>query len=107
MASELQRVYPKVSLSLFKLKRPFHAIGGIGFFLSFTHLPINVAWDVFEQRNGCATFQDFKQVIKKYRKDKENDNPTIGCIVLSNAIFFREEDWIDVGKYYSRIYCSG
>src|SRR5258705_3878653 len=87
---------------LFKLKRPYHAIGGIGFFLSFTHLPINVAWDVFEQRNGCATFRDFKQVIKKYRKDKENDNPTIGCIVLSNAIFFKEKDWIDVGKYYSR-----
>ncbi|HMK27386.1 MAG TPA: HNH endonuclease [Chitinophagaceae bacterium] len=87
---------------LFKLKRPYNVIGGIGFFLSFTHLPINVAWDVFEQRNGCATFQEFKQLINKYRKGKESDNPIIGCIVLSNAIFFREEDWINVDKYYSR-----
>jgi putative restriction endonuclease len=36
---------------LFKLKRPFNAIGGIGFFASHTFLPINVAWDVFGNRN--------------------------------------------------------
>jgi putative restriction endonuclease len=87
---------------LFKLKKPYHSIGGIGFYLSFTHLPINVTWDVFEQKNGCETFQDFKQVIKKYRKDKENDNPSIGCIVLSNAIFFNQSDWIDVSEFQSR-----
>jgi len=87
---------------LFKLKKPYHVIGGIGFFLSFTHLPINIAWDVFEQMNGCATFQDFKQVITKYRKEKTNENPIIGCIVLSNAIFFNEEDWIDVSSHQSK-----
>src|SRR5215831_6432191 len=38
---------------LFKLKRPFNAIGGIGFFSSHTSLPINIAWDVFGNRNGC------------------------------------------------------
>jgi hypothetical protein len=28
------------------------------------------------------------------RRDKDNSNPTIGCIVLTNPIFFKEEDGI-------------
>ncbi|HEY6978927.1 MAG TPA: hypothetical protein VH396_21670, partial [Chitinophagaceae bacterium] len=87
---------------LFKLKRPFNSIGGIGFFLSHTSLPINMAWDIFGNRNGCNTFNELKQMILQYRSDKENTNPVIGCIVLANPIFFRKGDWIDVTKYWSR-----
>ena len=35
-------------------------------------------------------------MIFPLRKDKSNPNPTIGCIVLTNPIFFRKEDWISV-----------
>ena len=83
---------------LFKLASPLNMIGGIGFFSSQTFLPINVAWDIFMNRNGCETFKEFKQLIIQYRKDKENTNPTIGCIVLTNPIFFKREDWIDASK---------
>jgi putative restriction endonuclease len=37
---------------LFKLKRPYNAIVGVGFFSSQTFLPISIAWDVFGNRNG-------------------------------------------------------
>ena len=80
---------------LFKLKSPLNAIGGIGFFSSHTFLPISMAWDTFRNRNGCETFYDFSRMILAYRRDKMNINPTIGCIVLTNPIFFKKEDWID------------
>lgn len=79
---------------LFKLKSPLNAIGGIGFFSSHTFLPLSVAWDTFRNRNGCQTYDEFSKVILHYRNDKININPTIGCIVLTNPIFFKEEDWI-------------
>ncbi|NTW33194.1 MAG: HNH endonuclease [Bacteroidetes bacterium] len=79
---------------LFKLKSPLNAIGGIGFFSSHTFLPLSVAWDAFGNRNGCETYDEFNKLILQYRSDKFNINPTIGCIVLTNPIFFKEEDWI-------------
>jgi putative restriction endonuclease len=88
---------------LFKLKSPYHAIGGIAFFTSHTFLPLNMAWDVFGSRNGCSSLNVFKQMILNYRPDKENSNPTIGCIVLTNPIFFRKEDWIDVKPFMTNI----
>ncbi len=96
---------------LFKLKYPVNAIGGVGFFSSHTFLPISVAWDTFGNHNGCDTYDEFKRKIISYRGDKTEVNPQIGCIVLTNPIFFKREDWIDtpadwaksiqIGKGYS------
>ena len=92
---------------LFKLKSPYNAIGGVGFFSSYTRLPMNMAWDVFTDRNGCSTFTQFQQMILQYRKDKLNTNPTIGCIVLTNPIFFKREDWIEVPADWSKSIVQG
>ncbi len=80
---------------LFKLKSPMNVIGGIGFFSSHTFLPMSIAWDTFGNRNGCSTYDEFSRMILSYRNDKHNINPTIGCIVLTNPIFFNHEDWIE------------
>ncbi|MBK9728989.1 MAG: HNH endonuclease [Saprospiraceae bacterium] len=80
---------------LFKLKSPLNAIGGVGFFSSHTFLPMSVAWDTFYNRNGCDTYDEFRRMILNYRKDKLNINPIIGCIVLTNPLFFKQEDWIE------------
>jgi putative restriction endonuclease len=40
-------------------------------------------------------------MIIQYRTDKQNINPSIGCIVLTNPVFFTKEDWIDVSAYWS------
>ena len=87
---------------LFKLKSPHHAVGGVGFFLSQTFLPLNMAWDVFENRNGCNSFIELQKSILSYRADKENRNPNIGCLVLTNPVFFKPEDWIPVEQYMSK-----
>jgi putative restriction endonuclease len=80
---------------LFKLKSPLNAIGGVGFFSSHTFLPISVAWETFGKRNGCETYFELKQMIRSYRSG-DTENPTIGCIVLTNPIFFSPDDWIEV-----------
>jgi putative restriction endonuclease len=86
---------------LFRLKSPINKIGGVGFFSSQTFLPIEMAWDVFEERNGCSSIERFKQLILQYRKDKSNINPSIGCIVLTNPVFFQQKDWLDLPSDWS------
>jgi putative restriction endonuclease len=96
---------------LFKLKSPYNAIGGIGFFASYSLLPISLVWEIFGNRNGYDTYSDFYNGIKQFRSaDNSLDkNPNVGCIVLTNPVFFRQEDWIPLnwgsgivqGKSYS------
>lgn len=92
---------------LFKLAFPLNAIGGIGFFSSHTFLPMSIAWDTFRNRNGCDTYDEFSKIILNYRKDKNNVNPTIGCIVLTNPIFFKQEDWIETPKDWGNTIVQG
>ena len=92
---------------LFKLKSPQNAIGGIGFFSSHTFLPINIAWDFFGNRNGCESFEQFRQIILQLRKNKSEINPTIGCIVLTNPIFFNPEDWIEISDTWKNSIVQG
>ena|SRR5690606_18498992 len=91
---------------LFKLKSPLNAIGGIGFFSSHTFLPISVAWETFGNRNGCDTFLELTRMIMANRHNR-SDSPIIGCIVLTNPIFFRREDWIDVPRDWSKNIVQG
>ena len=92
---------------LFKLRYPDNAIVGVGFFSSHTFLPINIAWDVFGNRNGCNTFNEFQNLILQYRSEKFDINPTIGCIVLTNPIFFKQEDWIKAPEDWSKSIVQG
>lgn len=92
---------------LFKLASPLNAIGGVGFFSSQTFLPMSIAWDTFRNRNGCDTYDEFNNMIFNYRKDKTNINPTIGCIVLTNPIFFKREDWIATPNDWSSSIVQG
>ena len=92
---------------LLKLKSPLNVIGGIGFFSSHTFLPVSMAWDVFGKGNGCGSFQELQGMILQYRKEQTNSNPTIGCIVLTNPIFLKQEDWIATPEDWSRNIVSG
>lgn len=92
---------------LFKLKSPLNVIGGVGFFSSHTFLPMSIAWDTFHNRNGCSTYDEFSKMILNYRSDKCNINPTIGCIVLNNPIFFKQEDWIETPSDWGKSIVQG
>ncbi len=92
------RALPVGGPFLFKLKAPDNTIGGVGWFSSYTRLPLNMAWEVFQERNGCAQFSEFRDKIQNYRR-KFGDtsfNPEIGCIVLTDPVFFQPEDWIEL-----------
>ncbi|HWZ02477.1 MAG TPA: HNH endonuclease [Mucilaginibacter sp.] len=91
----------------FKLKYPLDVIGGVGFFSSHTFLPISVAWETFGDRNGCANYDEFKRKILNYRINKTDFNPQIGCIVLTNPIFFKQEDWIKTPENWSKSIVQG
>ena len=88
---------------LFKLKSPINKIAGIGFFVSHSLLPIDFAWEVFGEKNGVVSLDEFIRKVGVYRTTNKplNSNPNIGCIVLSNAIFFDEVDWIDIPSDWS------
>jgi len=92
---------------LFKLKKPYNVIAGIGFFSSHTFLPISIAWETFENRNGCETVDELRKMVSAYRAEWWEANPTIGCIVLTNPIFFDKEDWIEAPENWAKSIVQG
>lgn len=96
----------KGSPFLFKLKAPYNAIGGVGFFSAFALLPLTIAWDAFEQRNGCESFNSLRSMILKYRT-KKTSPIIIGCIILTNPIFFNESEFIAIPPDWSKNIVSG
>ena len=82
---------------LFKLHaRHGGRIAGVAFFLRYTVLPTSMAWEAFGEKNGADTIYEMKARIRRYRQPSSLplDEP-IGCIMLTEPIFFREADWFD------------
>jgi putative restriction endonuclease len=95
-ASAFRALEPGCPL-LFKLKRPYNRIAGVGFFHSYTVLPIGTAWATFEYRNGRQSVDELYAIIAGIRKTEAiNNHSQIGCIMLENPVFFDEADWIAV-----------
>jgi len=94
---------------LFKLKFPYNAIGGIGFFSSHSILQIDVAWNIFKERNGVDSYINLRNKIIAYRSSNNPfaSNPNIGCIILTDPIFFDKRDWIDTPVNWSRSIVQG
>ena len=88
---------------LFKLHAPDDFVVGGGFFVEYSRLPLSLAWDVFEAKNGAPDFETFSDQIYKYRaaKGTMEPNPKIGCIVLTEPFFFSREDWIPAPEDWS------
>jgi putative restriction endonuclease len=105
---------------LFKLKAPYRKIGGVAFFSTFASFPLGIAWDAFGERNGCGTKAEFRAKIQGYRM-KNNVAPdpteTVGCIILTDPVFFADDEMIDLppewddhtvtGKFFSMSEASG
>ena len=79
---------------LFKLHAPENFIVGGGFFAHSTLLPVSLAWDAFREKNGAATFQEMRRLIERRRQVFLASDYEIGCILLEQPFFFRQEDWI-------------
>jgi putative restriction endonuclease len=93
-------------LFLFKLKAPFNAIAGGGFYVRYIQLPLSLAWDVFGLKNGAADYRTFRQRLINLRSDRHS-NPQIGCIILTSPFFFREDEWIEIPNSFAKNIVSG
>lgn len=87
---------------LFKLKRPHNHIAGGGFFVTYSTLPISVAWDVFGEKNGAPTIGDLRGMLGPLFGNR-GPNSEIGCTVLANPFFLHRENWIDPAGWSSNI----
>lgn len=82
---------------LFKLKRPFNAIAGGGFFKHYTELPLSIAWEAFGTKNGAGTHLEVWRRITRLRRQvpRAGDDPVIGCVLLVEPFFWPRDLWIE------------
>lgn len=95
-------------LFLFKIKAPYNKVAGGGRFVSFVQYPLSEAWRLFGRSNGADSYTDLKQQMSLSLGAQQGFyNPTIGCILLENTVFFAQEDWIDCPNDFAPNIVSG
>jgi putative restriction endonuclease len=94
---------------LFKLHAPQNYIAGGGFFFKYTRLPVTMAWKVFQEENGCSTYNQLARKIFSYQNidRRSSPDPDIGCIILVVPFFFEESDWIPAPRDWSQNIVAG
>lgn len=89
---------PEFSPFFFKLKAPYRAIAGFGFFARWSSLPPWLAWECFGEGNGCATLAELEQRLSDIRERihyvARGPIANIGCILLVQPVFFLRDAWI-------------
>lgn len=82
---------------LFRLKSPVNAIGGVGFFQTFSALPLWLAWETFGMANGVTSLAELEQRLRTIRARNRMERRTqisIGCTLLVDPVFFEEHEWV-------------
>jgi HNH endonuclease len=94
------RALSKGDIFLFKLHKSSRTrdqdlIAGGGIFASFSILPISLAWEAFEKRNGADSYTDMRRRLIHYRRipDNPHEDFQVGCIILTQPFFFDESTW--------------
>jgi putative restriction endonuclease len=97
-------------LFLFKLHkssrtRNKNLIAGGGVFASFSILPISLAWEAFEKRNGADSYADMRRRLVHYRRIPDNTHVDfhVGCIILTQPFFFDESLWFPAPEWSASI----
>lgn len=89
---------PAFSPFFFKLKAPYRAIAGFGYFAKWSSLPTWLAWDCFGEGNGCATLRDLEARLSsirgRIRYSASGAVSNIGCTLLVQPTFFLRDAWI-------------
>lgn len=75
-------------------ERPFNHVAGGGTFVKFTILPLSLAWEVFEEKNGAGSRAAFEQMIRRLISGPKMSDPEIGCTILTAPYFWPKEYWI-------------
>jgi HNH endonuclease len=97
---------PVGSPFLFRLKAPINMIGGFGLVSYAQRMPEWLAWECFGQGNGAPSLDAMREQIQRLRQrsgiKRAETLDQIGCIVLSQPVFFAEELWIPQPSDWAR-----
>lgn len=78
---------------LFKTHHPDNRLIGGAFFEGYVPLRVSEAWDFFGPGNGVDSAASLLEATSRYRRasGRHSDNPTIGCIMLSDVRWFGDD----------------
>lgn len=80
---------------LFKLKRPYNAIGGFGLFARFEAMPLWRAWDVFGPANGAPDRGALLNSLERWSPSGAMTlDHVIGCVAVAHPVFFAPDEWV-------------
>jgi putative restriction endonuclease len=83
------------SLWLLKLHSPLNFIAGVGVFMHYSVLPLQMAWDAFGMRNGVPTLDALRRIIMRHKRSGADSwNTDVGCAVLNQVVFLPRELWV-------------
>jgi len=89
----------------FRLKKPHYAIAGYGLFARHEVVPARLAWEAFGPLNGARDFDEMCRRIERYRRGQPVDplrQYRIGCLMISQPVFFEEAAWVREPEGFSR-----
>lgn len=92
---------PEGTPFLFKLKSPNTHIAGGGIFVKYETLPLPLAWDAFDRKNGAASYSELARMIGPLRSRDDGTTPEVGCSILAAPFFLPREQWIPVDRLFS------
>ncbi|MCA9531915.1 MAG: HNH endonuclease [Myxococcales bacterium] len=81
----------------FKLKAPYNAIAGFGYFAGFSLLPDWLAWETFGRANGVPNLAALQERLARIRKGARIDaspGRELGCCLIAEARFFEPSAWV-------------
>jgi putative restriction endonuclease len=83
-------------LFLFKLHAPLNFIVGGGIYSHSSVVPLSLAWEAFDLKNGAPTLAEMRNRIMRYRRldDALARDPQIGCRILTSPFFWPRERWV-------------
>ena len=93
-------------LFLFKTHYPENRIVGGAYFVRHTTLPLDLAWEVFKEANGVESLDALRRKMSSIRGDNER-NPTIGCTVLTQPFYFKDEEFLSAPSDWGRSIVMG
>jgi len=96
-------------LFLFKLHYPENYVVGGGILLRQTVLPLSLTWEVFGNKNGMDTAVQFESSIYRLRRTnrREDADPKVGSIILSQPFFLEKQDWIPMDGIWDKNIVQG
>lgn len=78
---------------LFKIKRPHNHIAGGGFFVKHSAIPLNLAWEIFGQKNGASSLAELRDLLGPLA-GSNTALQEIGCQIIANPVFLNQDQWL-------------